>query len=1003
LLPFHTVPITFNVYVVENFKFDLLLGNDFNQRFNVEIDYKNDQLTVLYTTSPMLKLVTRPLPSTHQLNSNPVLDNKQSLPPNTEPILKTPISNISTTPVNTINYSVVKSTIIPARTLIRIPVKSSHDLENINIIQSSIELIEQQLQLPDIILLKTFSDNLTLPILNATSNAITLPINFLIATSNISNYQLSEYPENIPSIPSTNKTFPSISNEDHIKALLSRISPDTTDFEKSKFEPFLAEYADVFAKPNEIGNINCYKHSIRLIPGAQPVKKAPYRKPAHLEAFERQKIQELLEARVIRPSHSAWGMGIVIVEEGHQSGSLKTPRFCIDYRPLNAQVHKDAFPIPNIQTIFDWIGRRSKYISLMDCAKGFWGLPLDETSIPLTAFISQSGLYEWVRMPFGVCNGSSAYQRAMSIILCGLLWESVLAFIDDIISADNSIETHIENLKLVFERFRKYGVKLSIPKSTFLSKNIKILGHIISPTGIIADPEKIKAILNIPIPQNKKQVLSFLGCVGYFRKFIKSYSDISKPLTLLTHKDIDFKWTDMENNAFEKLKTILTSPPLLVYFNPNLPIHIYTDASGYGISACLLQPQLDNSKKPVSFCSRTLTKSQQKFSTIEREFFAIIFALKIFHAYIYGKPFKIFTDHKPLIGLKFATSTNISSRLTNWALLLQEYDYQLFYTKRSQNRVADELSRKPLPIEDHTISTVEPIGISELQMLDEDCQNLKKNLQSNTKLSFCNNILYHKSKQGFQRIVLPLVLRSEILHDIHDIPISAHFGFTRCFKKLSRIYYWPSMKKDLYSYIQSCSSCIAQKRHYGKIHGLLKPIPVPSEPFEMVSTDILGPFPISDSGNKYIINAICLFSKWAEIRAIPDQTSETIAKFLEEQVFCRHAAPKILLSDNGPSYISKILSAYTKLYRVSHRFITPYNSRSNGLSERLNQTVSKMISHYVNSSHTNWDTHIYQLNFAYNTTVQESTTKTPFEIIYGRHPSFPYEFTKNDSFYDNSK
>jgi len=722
-----------------------------------------------------------------------------------------------------------------------------------------------------------------------------------------------------------------------------------------------------------------------------------------LEIFVRDKVKELLDKKVIRPSHSAWGMGVVIIEDGHKSGQTKTPRFCIDYRPLNAQIHKDAFPIPNVQTVFDWIGRRSKYLSIMDCEKGFWGLPLDESSIPLTAFISHSGLFEWVRMPFGVCNGSSAYQRAMSMILSGLLWEKILAFIDDIIAADNSIQEHIQNLDLVFQRFRTYGVKLSVNKSIFLSKQLKILGHIITPEGIIADDSKILAILSMPPPTNKKALLSFLGCVSYIRKFIRDFSTISKPLTLLTQNQTPFLWQDEQSKAFQTLKLILTAPLLLVFYNPTLPIHIYTDASGVGISACLLQPQSNNKEKPVCFSSRTLTKSQQKFSTIEREFFAIYFALKIYHPYIYGRHFKIFTDHKPLVGLKFACHTNISSRLTNWALLLQEHDCELIYMKESKNHIADALSRQPLPIMEESVLISDIVGLEELQQVDNECQHIIKNLVSFPKFKLKNNILYNISVFGYHRPVLPLVLRLEILNDVHSIPISGHLGFTRSFSKLAQRFYWKTMKQDLYKFINACPSCAAIKRQYGKHQGLLKPIEVPTEPFEMIATDVLGPFPTSHNNNKYIVNAICLFSKWAELRAIPDQTSETIAKFLEEQVFCRHSTPKILLSDNGPAYISKVLASHTNLYRVKHRYITPYNSRSNGLSERLNQTVSKLISHYVDDNHTNWDDKLVQLNFAYNTTVQESSKETPFQIIYGRAPHFPYEFSSTPSLLNSNR
>ncbi|OXA41592.1 Retrovirus-related Pol polyprotein from transposon opus [Folsomia candida] len=225
-------------------------------------------------------------------------------------------------------------------------------------------------------------------------------------------------------------------DEEHIKKILSRIHSEADTENKKLVADLLKEYNDIFAKPGEIGEINCYKHKIILLEGAIPVRKSPYRKPASLEQFEREKVKELLEKGVIRPSHSPWGCGVVIVLDGHRSKNdsspSSSPRLAIDYRPLNKQVHKDSFPLPNINTVIDWIGRRSKFISTLDVARGFWSMLLDPESIPLTGFITQLGLFEFTRLPYGVCNGAAAYQRAMSIILCGLLWENVLAFIDDI-------------------------------------------------------------------------------------------------------------------------------------------------------------------------------------------------------------------------------------------------------------------------------------------------------------------------------------------------------------------------------------------------------------------------------------------------------------------------------------------------------------------------------------------------------------------------------------------
>ncbi|OXA44383.1 Retrovirus-related Pol polyprotein from transposon opus [Folsomia candida] len=560
----------------------------------------------------------------------------------------------------------------------------------------------------------------------------------------------------------------------HLEKLLGRIHPEAPSEEKEQIAKVLTEYQDVFSKPGEIGLVNCYKHKIQLIEGAKPVKKAPYRKPALLEKFERETVQDLLNKGIIRPSHSPWASGVVIVTEGHKnSEGQKSPRLAVGYRNLNSQIQQDSFPLLNIQTVLDWIGSRANFISVMDCSKGFWSIPLEEESIPLTSFICSLGLFEFLRLPFGISTGSQAMQRVISIILCGLMWESVLAFIDDIILADKTIQNHVRHLRATLARFREHGIKLNVEKSYFLKPNIKILGHIISKEGISADMSKVSAILKIPPPQKPnqlKELQHFLGCANYFRRYIANYSTISEPLTKLTRKNIPYIWGTEQEQAFQALKFHLTNPPLLAFYDPDRPIHIQCDASGVGIGSCLMQLNEKGHEQPVAYASKTLNEYQRRYNNTEREFYAIYHALRVFHPYIYGKKFTIFTDHQTITQIKFASQTEkTSNRLTTWALLLQEHNCTLRYRKGSEQKIADGLSR--LPIED------------------------------------------------------------------------------------------------------------------------------------------------------------------------PE--------------------------------------------------------RGNGLSERLNATIGRMIAHFVNQQHSDWDKKLYDLQFAYNTSVQESTKQTPFKIIYGRNPNFLFDFKEN--------
>ncbi|OXA38364.1 Retrovirus-related Pol polyprotein from transposon opus [Folsomia candida] len=510
----------------------------------------------------------------------------------------------------------------------------------------------------------------------------------------------------------SNLPQPTHTDKSHLEKLLSRIHPEAPSEEKEEIAKVLTEYQDVFSKPGEIGLVNCYKHKIQLIEGAKPVKKAPYRKPAHLEKFERETVQDLLNKGIIRPSHSPWASGVVIVTEGHKnSEGQKSPRLAVDYRNLNSQIQQDSFPLLNIQTVLDWIGSRANFISVMDCSKGFWSIPLEEESIPLTSFICSSGLFEFLRLPFGISTGSQAMQRVISIILCGLMWESVLAFIDDIILADKTIQNHVRHLRATLARFREHE-------------------------GISADMSKVSAILKIPPPQKPnqlKELQHFLhGCANYFRRYIANYSTISEPLTKLTRKNIPYIWGTEQEQAFQALKFHLTNPPLLAFYDPDRPIHIQCDASGMGIGSCLMQLNEKGHEQPVAYASKTLNEYQRRYNNTEREFYAIYHALRVVHPYIYGKKFKIFIDHQTITQIKFASQTEkTSNRLTTWALLLQEHNCTLIYRKGSEQKIADWLSR--LPIEDPEkleIPTLclEISHILELQQLDKECQAILSSL-----------------------------------------------------------------------------------------------------------------------------------------------------------------------------------------------------------------------------------------------------------------------------------
>lgn len=462
--------------------------------------------------------------------------------------------------------------------------------------------------------------------------------------------------------------------------------------EKSKLTKLLNTYADIFhSENNALSFTNAVKHKIEL-KNETPIHTKTYRYPyVHKQEVQRQ-IHDMLGQGIIRPSQSAWSSPIWVVPKKLDASGKRKWRIVIDYRKLNEQTIDDRYPLPNINDILDKLGR-SQYFTTLDLASGFHQIEIEPKDIAKTAFTVENGHYEFVRMPFGLKNAPSTFQRVMDSVLRGIQNECCIVYLDDIIIFSTSLQEHIQKLTTVFERLRQFNFKIQLDKSEFLQKEVNYLGHVITPNGIKPNPDKIKAILDFPIPRTPKELKSFLGLLGYYRKFIQNFAQLTKPMTSRLKKDNKIDINNSEyKNCFELCKHLLTNNPILQYPNFEEPFVLTTDASNYAIGAVLSQG-LIGSDLPVAYASRTLNEHEINYSTIEKELLAIVWATKYFRPYLYGRQFNIVTDHKPLQWLFSLKEPN--SKLVRWRLRLEEYDYKITYKKGKLNSNADALSRPP--------------------------------------------------------------------------------------------------------------------------------------------------------------------------------------------------------------------------------------------------------------------------------------------------------------------
>ncbi|XP_064389549.1 uncharacterized protein LOC135337548 [Halichondria panicea] len=460
-------------------------------------------------------------------------------------------------------------------------------------------------------------------------------------------------------------------------------TPDLNPEERKQLLSLVQEF-DAVCGPAP-GRTTIAEHEI-FVADETPIQQRPYRVPYSRREVVKEEIHKMLEADVIRPSTSPWASPIVMV--GKKDGSV---RFCVDYRKLNKVARFDAYPMPRIEELLDNIGP-ARYITTMDLAKGYWQIPLEESSKEKSAFTTPFGLYEFQVMPFGLHNAPATFQRTMNRVLEGCE-EFAGCYIDDLVVYSKSWEEHLQHLQVVLERLQAAKLTLKPRKCQFGRREVRYLGHVIGGGKVRPDPQKLQAVAEYPRPQTKKDVRAFLGLVGYYRKFTPNFADIAVPLTDLTRKKKPEKviWTGECDQSFIALKETLLKHPVLEVFDPNKQFLLQTDASERGLGAVLSQRDSEGQENPIAFASRKLQPRERNYATIEKECLAVVWALKIFYTYLYGRKIEVQTDHQPLAWLH--KMQNANARLTRWALAIQPYQLEITHRRGVSNGNADGLSR----------------------------------------------------------------------------------------------------------------------------------------------------------------------------------------------------------------------------------------------------------------------------------------------------------------------
>ena len=556
-------------------------------------------------------------------------------------------------------------------------------------------------------------------------------------------------------------------------------------------------------------------------------------------------------------------------------------------------------------------------------------------------------------------------------------------------------------------------MKLDQKKFSFVKQRIEYLGHVVTPQGIFPDPGKVEVVQNFPTPASLRDLKSFLGLANYYRRFIKGFSEIASPLNALTKKGVKFSWFESCAVAFDRLKRAMIPAPVLAFPNFDEQFLLYVDASSTGIGFALAQIQ-NGKEVVVAYNGRGLNQAEHSYTTTEREALALVEGIKKFQLYLHDRKFVVYTDHGALrwpMNVKDATG-----RLARWALLLQQYNFDIIHRPGCQNGNADALSRRPYPTTNlNALQQSEPETdkICEKQRKDPELSEIMDYIQndslpsSNAKArgillrseSFYisqDGLLHHldrsqrRDPDSFSQLVGPQSMKYEILSNVHNHVAGAHFGVHKAFQKLKQRYWWPGMFKDVEHWCKSCVDCAMKKSPRNTKRAPLLSLPVEGA-FDRIAVDVLGPFKPSNRQNRYIVVFSDYLTHWCEAFPVPSVEANVIARLLVDEIIARHGAPRVLLSDRGTNFLSKLVAEVCKIFQIQKVNTSSYHPQTDGLVERFNSTLCQSLSMYVARYQKYWDDFIPLILFAHRTSISEAINDSPFYCLYGREPRLPVD------------
>ena len=778
-------------------------------------------------------------------------------------------------------------------------------------------------------------------------------------------------------------------------------------------EEFKQRYLDLLLKHHTVVSNNKYdlgKCTTSMMDIELKSQEPIYIKQFRIPEAQRQSVQdyveELLKLGVVRPSKSKFNSPIFVVKK--KDGGL---RIVQDFRAINQQTLVDKYSMRDVQECIDEIGRAGSTIfSTIDLTSGFWQMMLNPECRKYTAFtLPGLGQFEWNASPMGLLGAPGSFQRLMEIVIHNL--KNVLAYIDDLLVHTKDHKQHLEILEELFTRLRKHGLKINLPKSFFGAVEVAYLGFKLTPEGIKPGTDKLKAVALAPPPNDIHEVRQFLGLCNFFRGHVRNFAQVTAPLNELTRKDCEWKKGPLPPaaaQAFQELKTILVSQPVVHYPQPELPYALITDAcqgdakkpGGYG--AILAQIQPSGEFQVISYASRKLKCHEKNYAPFLLEMSASVWGMEHFSVYLRGKHFVLYTDHKPLVKLGLVHNKT----LNRMQEAMNEYDFEIIYQKGSE-MPADYLSR----------NVVDVIQIDDEEIIQAQndtvwIKQVKSNMLNNTlvtdeKAKIClrnyggnrffieNDLLWvrfqYRGEPHRVCLVLPESKVNQVLKEGHGTLFTGHEGVAKTRYRITQNYWWPSMDKDIGEFIKSCGKCQATRTDVHPKPDVMTSLPICTEPNQRIHADLFGALTASDKNKKYILCMTDAFTKYVELVAIPNKEAGTVADAIFSHWLCRYGIPMELITDQGKEFCNKLSDELFKLMEMKHGRTSAYHPQCNSQAEVANKTIAKYLRNVVDTSTLDWENYLAPLMFSYNTSFHRTIQTSPYFLTFGqiaRQPAF---------------